>query len=160
MYFKKSFECEAHLGKSYVNAPQFRRVFRKTKKSWIEVCWNFVAKTVENANQFSLEELCRTQCSLKYFRSHIDLQALLKNLNNVLKYKTKYPISSNSHPSVIANKAIHNIKSTIVRSFWCVLPLLGFIYGFATFDLHIQRPGSAGQSVSVAISLKKKKPHQ
>ena len=30
---------------------------------------NFVAKTVlvESANQFSLEELCRTQYSLKYF---------------------------------------------------------------------------------------------
>ena len=36
---------------------------------------NFVSKTVlvESANQFSLEELCKTQYSLKYFlRSHID----------------------------------------------------------------------------------------
>ena len=36
-----SFDCAAHLGKSYVNATQFRSIFRKTKKSWIEVCWLF-----------------------------------------------------------------------------------------------------------------------
>ena len=36
-----SFECVTHLGKSYANATQFRSVFRKTKKSWIEVCWKF-----------------------------------------------------------------------------------------------------------------------
>ena len=29
------------LAKSFVNATQFRRVFRKTKKSWIEDCWKF-----------------------------------------------------------------------------------------------------------------------
>ena len=43
----------------------------------------FVAKTVlvESANQFSLEELCRTQYSLKYFfRSHIDHQTYGKTL--------------------------------------------------------------------------------
>ena len=32
---KMSFECAAHLWKSYVNATQFRRLFIKTKKSWI-----------------------------------------------------------------------------------------------------------------------------
>ena len=44
---------------------------------------NFVAKTVlvESANQFSLEELCRTQYSLQYFfRSHIDHQTYGKTL--------------------------------------------------------------------------------
>ena len=29
------------LEKSFVNATQFRRNFRKTNKSWIEVCWKF-----------------------------------------------------------------------------------------------------------------------
>ena len=44
---------------------------------------NCVAKTVlvESANQFSLEELCRTQYSLKYFfRSHVDHQTYGKTL--------------------------------------------------------------------------------
>ena len=36
---------------------------------------------VESANQFSLEELCRTQYSLKYFfRSHVDHQTYGKTL--------------------------------------------------------------------------------
>ena len=45
---------------------------------------NFVDKKVlvESANQFSLEELCRTQYSLKYFfRSHVDHQTYCKTLN-------------------------------------------------------------------------------
>ena len=45
---------------------------------------NFVAKTVlvESANQFSLEELCRTQYSLKYFFSKpCRPSALWQNLN-------------------------------------------------------------------------------
>ena len=44
---------------------------------------NFVAKTVsvERANQISLEELCRTQCSLNYFfRSHVDHHTYGKTL--------------------------------------------------------------------------------
>ena len=43
----------------------------------------FVAKTVlvESANQFSLEELCRTGYILKYFfRSHVDHQTYGKTL--------------------------------------------------------------------------------
>ena len=39
---------------------------------------------VESANQFSLEELCRKQYSLKYFfRSHIDHQTYGKILTNI-----------------------------------------------------------------------------
>ena len=54
---------------------------------------NFVAKTmlVESANQFSLEEQCRTQYSLKYFfRSHIDHHTYGKTLNmqNTANYST------------------------------------------------------------------------
>ena len=47
---------------------------------------NFVANTVlvESANQFSLEELCRTQDSLKYFfRSYIDHHTYGKTLNSI-----------------------------------------------------------------------------
>ena len=49
--------------KRYVNATEFRKDFRKTKKSGIEVCMKFGAKTVlvESANQFSLKEISRTQ---------------------------------------------------------------------------------------------------
>ena len=46
---------------------------------------NFVAKTVlvESANQFSLEELCRTQYSLKYFFEPYRPSDLWQNLNNM-----------------------------------------------------------------------------
>ena len=69
----------------------FRRVFRKTKKSWLKSVGNFVAKTVliESANQFSLDELCR---SIQYtawniFRSHIVHQTVWKILNDLLDYR-------------------------------------------------------------------------
>ena len=55
----------------------------KQRRVALKSVGNFVAKTVlvESANQFSLEELCRTQCSLKYFfRSHIDHQTYGKTL--------------------------------------------------------------------------------
>ena len=82
-----SFEWAAHIGKSYVNATQFRRVFRKTKKSWIEVCYIFCsykkckAVLVESANQFSLEEkrCVGHSAAWNIFRSHIYHQTLWKN---------------------------------------------------------------------------------
>ena len=42
---------------------------RKQKRVELKSVGNLVAKTVlvESANQFSLEELCMIQCSLKYF---------------------------------------------------------------------------------------------
>ena len=44
---------------------------RKQRRVELKSVGNFVAKTVlvESANQFSLEELCRTQNSSKYFFS-------------------------------------------------------------------------------------------
>ena len=41
----------------------------KQRRVELKSVGNFVAKTVlvESANQFSLEDLCRTQYSLKYF---------------------------------------------------------------------------------------------
>ena len=61
----------AHLGKSYVNAHSFEEFSEKQRRVEMKSYGNFVAKTVlvESANQFSLEELCRTQYSLKYFFS-------------------------------------------------------------------------------------------
>ena len=52
-----------------VNATQFRRVLRKKRRNELTSVVNFVTKRVlvESANQFSLEELCRKQYSLKYF---------------------------------------------------------------------------------------------
>ena len=74
----------AHLGKSYVYATQFQSVFRKKQRRVeLKFVGNFVAKRVlvESANQFSLEELCRTQYSKKYFfRSHVVLQTYGKTL--------------------------------------------------------------------------------
>ena len=55
----------------------------KQRRVELKSVGNLVAKTVlvESANQFSLEELCRTQYSLKYFfRSHIDHQIYGKTL--------------------------------------------------------------------------------
>ena len=55
----------------------------KQRRVELKSVGNFVAKTVldESANQFSLEELCRTQYSLKYFfRSHVDHQTYGKTL--------------------------------------------------------------------------------
>ena len=49
----------------------------KQRRVELKSVGNFVANTVlvESANQFSLEELYRTQCSLTYFfRSHVDHQ--------------------------------------------------------------------------------------
>ena len=71
------------LKKKCVNVTTFGTSCWRTKKSELKSVENFVAKTVlvESANQFSLEELCRTQYSLKYFfRSHIDHQTYGKTL--------------------------------------------------------------------------------
>ena len=45
---------------------EFSEKLRRVESKYV---WNFVAKSVlvESANQFSLEELCPTQCSLKNF---------------------------------------------------------------------------------------------
>ena len=47
----------------------FGEFSEKQKRVELKSIGNFVAKTVlvESANQFSLEELCMTQYSLKYF---------------------------------------------------------------------------------------------
>ena len=55
----------------------------KQRRVELKSVGNFVAKTVlvESANKFSLEELCRTQYSLKYFcRSHFDHNTYGKTL--------------------------------------------------------------------------------
>ena len=59
----------------------------KQRRVELKSVGKFVAKAVlvESANQFSLEELCRTQYSLKYFfRSHIDHQTYGKTLKLLL----------------------------------------------------------------------------
>ena len=61
----------------------------KQRRVELKSVGNFVAKTVlvESANQFSLKELCRTQCRLKYFfRSHIDHQTYGKTLRDRLNF--------------------------------------------------------------------------
>ena len=59
-----SFECAAHLGKSY----QCNTVSKSFQKNKEELNWSmFAAKAVlvERENRFSLEELWRTHYSLK-----------------------------------------------------------------------------------------------
>ena len=56
----------------------------KQRRVELKSVGNFVAKTVlvESENQFSLEELCRTQYSWKFFlRCHIDHQTYDKTLS-------------------------------------------------------------------------------
>ena len=47
----------------------FEEFLEKQRRAELKSVGNFVAKTVlvETANQFSLQELCRTQYSLTYF---------------------------------------------------------------------------------------------
>ena len=55
----------------------------KQRRVELKSVGNFVAKTVlvESANHISLEELCMTQYSMKYFfRSHVDHQTYGKTL--------------------------------------------------------------------------------
>ena len=68
-YTCTSFERVAHLGKSCTYATLFRRILEKQRRVELKSVGNFVAKIVlvESTNQFSLEELCCTQYSLKYF---------------------------------------------------------------------------------------------
>ena len=64
----------------------FEEFSEKQKRVELKSVGNCVAKTVlvESANQFSLEELCRTQYSMKYFfRNHIDNQTYGKTLKLV-----------------------------------------------------------------------------
>ena len=69
----------------------FEEFSEKQRRVELKSVRNVVAKTVlvESANQFSLEELCRTQYSLKYFfRTHIDHQTYGKILRDdfIAKY--------------------------------------------------------------------------
>ena len=70
----------------------------KQRRVELKSVGNLVAKTVlvKSANQFSLEELCRTQYSLKYFfRGHQTYSKTLKSFEklrtnvNMVKVKVK-----------------------------------------------------------------------
>ena len=61
----------------------FEEFSEKQRRFELKSVGTFVAKTVlvESANQFALEELCRTEYSMKYFfRSHFDHQTYGKTL--------------------------------------------------------------------------------
>ena len=66
----------------------FEEFSEKQRRDELTFVGNFVAKTVlvESANQFSLEKLCRTQYTLKYFWRPIDHQTYCKNLISDLKW--------------------------------------------------------------------------
>ena len=59
----------AHVEKSVSMQQHFEQFVGKQRRAELKSVGNYVAKAVlvERANQFSLEELCRTQYSLKYF---------------------------------------------------------------------------------------------
>ena len=86
--FKRVFNVCAHFVKKVC---QCNNIFNNLWGNKEELNWslfgNFVAKTVfvDSANQFSLEELCSTTYSLKYFfRSHVDHQTYCKTLKYML----------------------------------------------------------------------------
>ena len=71
---------------------------RKQRRVELKFVRNFLAKTVlvESANQYLVEELCRTQYSLKYFfRSHIDYQTYGKTLIQYPLHVTYWSVSCN-----------------------------------------------------------------
>ena len=69
----------------------FEDFSEKQRRVELKFVGNFVAKTVlvESANQFSLEKLCRTQYSLKYFfRIHDDHKTYGKTeLTSAISFK-------------------------------------------------------------------------
>ena len=67
--FKSVFNVWHMLKKSVSMQQYFEQFVGKQRRVALKSVGNFVAKTVlvESANQFSLEELRRTQYSLKYF---------------------------------------------------------------------------------------------
>ena len=76
-----------HVEKSVSMLQHFEQYVGKQRRVELKSVGNFVAKTVlvESANQFSLEELCRTEYSLKYFfRSHIDHHTYGKTLKTTI----------------------------------------------------------------------------
>ena len=82
--FKCVFNVWHILEKSVSMSQYFEQFVGKQRRVELKSVGNLVAKTVlvESANQFSLEELCRTQHSLKYFfRSHVDHHTYGKTLN-------------------------------------------------------------------------------
>ena len=64
-----SFECVAHLGKKLCQCNTVSKFSEKQRRVELKSAGNFAAETVlvESANQFLLEELCRTQYRLNYF---------------------------------------------------------------------------------------------
>ena len=64
-----SFEVQHILENVISIQNSFEEFSEKQRRVELKSVGNFVARTVlvESANQFSLEELCRTQYSLKYF---------------------------------------------------------------------------------------------
>ena len=67
--FKRVFNVWHMLKKGVSMQQHFERFVGKQRRVELKSVEHFVAKTVlvESANQFSLEELCRTRNSLKYF---------------------------------------------------------------------------------------------
>ena len=84
LYVLKSLLTVQHILEKVMSIQHsFEAFSEKQRRVELKSVGNFVAKTVlvEIANQFSLEELYRTQYSLKYFfRSHVDHQTYGKTL--------------------------------------------------------------------------------
>ena len=83
---------------------------KKQRRVELKSVGNFVAKTVlvESANQFSLEELCRTQYSMKYFLKPYRPSYLWQNLKVVWR-------DCGLRYMLIRNIAT-NVTSTITRT--------------------------------------------
>ena len=73
----------AHVEKSVTMQQSFEEFSEKQRRVELKSVGNFVAKKVliESATQFSLEELCSTQYSLKYFSKPYRPSDPLENLN-------------------------------------------------------------------------------
>ena len=67
--FKRFFQRVAHVEKSVSIQQHFEQFVRKQRRVELKSVGSFVTKKVlvQSANQFSLEEMCKTQYILKYF---------------------------------------------------------------------------------------------
>ena len=91
----------------------FEEFSDKQRRVELKYVGNFVAKTVlvESANQFSVEEMCRTQYSMKYFfRSHIYIYTnMYSTLSSVFTnfYSYKNPMGDSLALQTVSESFVH-----------------------------------------------------
>ena len=153
--FKRVLNVWHILKKSVSMLQHFEQFVGKKRRVELKSVGNFVANTVliESANQFSLEELCRTQNSLKYsIRSHVDHQTYGKTLKARLSFNSLHTVKSTGRrmntPVLIAFSTwVHTIFSCL----WTVLLFLTWLYTRFWLYMMQKHPYFEKHSISLQI---------